>query len=126
MTNKLTKEEWLARCAMVYDLGMVEHLHIAERGMNYFMRSKPLEVALSADTTEEGMQEYRSAEQQEEIAKSIMSNDVERTVRTLANDRDAYKALEAMNILTKRCQKCATDPECWHCRGCMFGCKIKR
>lgn len=36
--------------------------------------------------------------------------------KTLANDRDGYKAIQFMAILTHPCQKCAEDPNAWHTR----------
>ena len=98
----MTKQEWLDRCEMVYDLGFVDSLDIAKQGTDYLMRVKA---------------------GQDDTADSIMKEDLARSDKVLANDIDAYNALQAMCILTKQCQKCATNPDAWHCRGCNFGCE---
>lgn len=64
----------------------------------------------------------RSKGGQFDIADNILKNDILRSSRILANDTEAYKALEAMAILSKQCQKCATKPDAWHNRNCSFGC----
>ena len=100
----MTKKDWLARCSTVYDLGLHETLWIGERYA-------------------EATQRYKGG--QMDIFQDILDRDKERTEKTLANDTDAYNALQALSILTKGCQACATDLECWHRRGCMFGCEVK-
>lgn len=100
----MTKKEWLARCEMVYELGYTDVLRIA---FDYA----------------EATQRYKGG--QLDIFDEILKRDTKRSPETLANDTDAYNALQAMAILTKECQKCATNPDAWHLRGCMFGCEIK-
>lgn len=99
----MTKKEWLARCEMVYDLRFHEVLII---GFAYA----------------EATQRYKGG--QMDIFEDILRLDKIRSEKTLANDTDAYNALQALSILTKYCQECATTPDAWHLRGCMFGCEV--
>lgn len=106
----MTKKDWLKRCENVYDLGFVDNLIIARNGTDFLMRSKVQEV----------IEDERC--HQQDIVDSIMKEDIIRSKECLANDTDAYNALQAMHILTKQCQKCAESKTAWHCRGCSFGC----
>ena len=105
----MTKKEWLKRAEMIYELGMVDNLILAKDATDYFMRHKCAVVNDDAGSNH-----------QEDIANDIMNDDIKRTDRTLANDTDLYQVLEALCIMTKDCQDCATNKDCWHCRGCMF------
>ena len=100
----MSKKEWLARCEMVYDLNFHKRLDIV------------FELADATHRYIGGQEHYFNITA--EAQKSRASG------KTLSQDTDAYNALQALSILSKSCQKCATNPDAWHMRGCMFGCEV--
>lgn len=99
---------------MIYDLGMVDKLYLGYMATDHYMRHRA------------GQENHPGATQQREMAERIVEEDKQRTGSVLANDNDLYNCLEALSIMTKGCQDCATLPDAWHNRGCMFGCDIKK
>jgi hypothetical protein len=89
---------------MVYDLGLHNFLPIVRKQAEAFERLKG---------------------GQTDIFEELRLADMERCKDSLANDRDAYRGHEALAILSKQCQACATKKDAWHRRGCCFGCEAE-
>lgn len=99
---KLTKEQFLARCANAYDAGLCtpERMRLLERWVDMVMRL-------------EGGQTYIFAEMLELERKRL---DGMYPQACLANDQDGYALIQFAAILTHHCQKCAVDPHAWWTR----------
>lgn len=101
-TDMMTKQDFLARMANAYDMGLCkpEVLKLAERWTDGVMRL-------------EGGQFHYWHE--------LMEAEFERLERfashkVLANDVVGYKVIQLMAVLTHPCQKCAVSPDAWHTR----------
>lgn len=98
----MTKEQFLARMANAYDMGLCTELNLAL-----------LESWLDAVMRFEGGQIdywFEFLEQENDRLDGFASN------RTLANDKNGYQLIQLAAILTHPCHKCAADPEAWHTR----------
>jgi hypothetical protein len=98
----MTKKELFNRFETAYKMGLLtpEIFQLMDRWTDAFMRLEGGQFNYFMDA---------------------MIQERERTDRfamhkTLANDRDGYKVIQLMAILTHHCQACAEDTEAWHTR----------
>ena len=96
----ISKEDFLKRCEMIYDLGLVnrETLAIMRNWCDAIMRYEGNQM-----TTFQHLIEY----------------DKKRTkdfTKTLASDVIGYKVIQMTYLLAHPCQKCAEDKNAWHTR----------
>ena len=107
MLEQLTKEQFLARCANAWDIGLctIERLSLLCQWVEAVMRF-------------EGGQTYLWAEF---IAQEVERNGQRPTnaggFAGLANDADGYALVQLTALLNHHCQACAEDPKAWHTRG---------
>jgi len=98
----MTKDQFLKRMANAWDMGLCDPkvLGLAELWCDAIMR------------LEGGQMNYWNQFFNAECERL----DFFASNKVLANDRDGYKIIQLMAILTHHCQKCAVDPEAWHTR----------
>ena len=102
-----TREEWLARCATVFDAGLAQpaHMRLMRDWLDALMRYEHTQFS---DGQGQGKDWLR-----------FLQHEFERTEqgrRTLANDRDGYALQQIAAILCHPCQRCAEDKGAWHTR----------
>ena len=132
----MTRDEFLARCELIYDTGHArpEVLGVLARSADALMRYVHYAASAKRCTAEDlilisqrGHEVYwrmEAARQQKDIFDNLVEQEVARieaqsfpeTLMTLANDGPGYAAVEFMAILTHHCQLCATDPHSWWTR----------
>lgn len=98
----MTKEQFLARCANAYDMGLCSDLNL-----------NLLDSWLDAVMRFEGGQLRHWVEFLEQENKRLNGFD---SRNTLANDKHWYEIIQIAAILSHHCQECATDPKAWHTR----------
>jgi hypothetical protein len=112
MSEKLTKEEFLARCANAYDCGLVtkDLMHLLNQWLDTMMRLEHSIFTYSGQSHFHYVWDFLQAEQKR---LGIEKNGY---VRTLAGDKDGYNLIQFAAILCHHCQECATDPHAWWTR----------
>jgi hypothetical protein len=119
MKQKLTKEEFLRRCAIAYDIGYFDcwSLLRARNTLDLVMRLKASFVAITKSGYGNDVEVYlKLAGYHAGLAKSLIEDEVAITPRILANDTEAYQAIELFSLLAHPCQICAEDKDAWHTR----------
>ncbi len=111
MSEKLTKEEFLARCANAYDCGLVtkDLMHLLNQWLDTMMR---LEHSLFTYGGQSQLHYVWDFLQEERKRLEVEKN----RTQTLAGDKDGYTLIQFAAILSHHCQKCATDPNAWWTR----------
>lgn len=107
----MTKQEWLARCAMAYDAGFVNDdvLDCLSLGSDVLNRLVHYHM-------------HNESVHQLEIAYGYVADEINRIKSsnnpsgTLASDRVGYGAVELAAIFKHPCQLCGTDRSAWHTR----------
>lgn len=101
---KLTKEQFLARCANAYDAGLIrpETIRLLDRWLDFVMRFEGGQMAYAVDFLDQEQRRHGF-----------------RSTHTLANDTDGYDLIRLSAIFCHSCQACATDPKAWWTRGAM-------
>ncbi|BDI33437.1 hypothetical protein CCAX7_54880 [Capsulimonas corticalis] len=121
----MTKEEFLARCAMIYDLGLAapETLTSLERGADVLNRLADsaargaIRIESDAPGQAHAKQRWIAAQLVIEEGNRIQAARQDRfTLMTLASDPVGYGAVRIAAILNHSCQQCATDPLLMHTR----------
>lgn len=98
----MTKQEFLDRCAVAYDLG-------------FFERPNIMHVLHAYDAM------HRLEGGQIQYFTDFLESERQRTknftnMYQLANDKLGYTGIQLLHLLCHPCQKCATDPKAWHTR----------
>lgn len=136
--EKLTEEQWLARCRTVYRMGLArpEILGLLERAFDAVMR---LEHSIAADSNvayiaESALEQALKQENPHVSQMRHVSWFVEReqaryaegakhftngALPTLANDEVGYAVIRLLAVLNNPCQGCASSTKAWHTRACM-------
>lgn len=109
----ITKDEFLARCANAYEMGLIDpgQMALMERWLDFVMR---FEHTLLSHGQSQGI--YAMDFLEGERARLNGS--------TLANDSSGYGLIRFAAILSHPCQECAADPTAWHTRSAF--CEHKR
>ena len=107
MQKTYTREQWLARCATVFDSGLArpKHMRLMREWLDALMR---YEHTMFSDGQGQGKDWLR-----------FLQSEFERTDQgryTLANDADGYALQQIAAILCHPCQLCAEDRQAWHTR----------
>ena len=105
--SNISKEQFLARCATVYDMGLAkpELMRLMRDWLDAVMR---YEHTLFSHGQSQGQDWFRFL--QAEFKRTNEGN------RTLANDTDGYDLQRIVAILAHPCQQCAEDVNAWHTR----------
>lgn len=117
---KITKEQFLKRCATAWDAGYVDlwGLKRARNSLDLVMRLKAAYVGFNRDSSGNDLIAEIGVEgHQGEMAISSLVNEIEiAPKKKLACDTEAYQAIQFVSLLTHPCQKCAEDKDAWHTR----------
>jgi hypothetical protein len=108
--NELTKDQWLARCANVYDMGLVtwDQLLLMERWLDFVMR---FEHTMFSHGQSQGDMCWRFLDEERQRIQ-------ENNRFTLASDKQGYDIIRLAAVFSHGCQQCAEDPKAWHTRAC--------
>ena len=106
-TEALTRDEWLARCATVYECGLAqpELMRLMRDWLDALMRHEHTQFSNGQGQGKDWLR--------------FLQHEFERTEQgraTLANDRDGYALQQIAAILCHPCQRCAEDKCAWHTR----------
>jgi hypothetical protein len=122
----MTKEEFLARCANAYDMGLVtpERMSMMERWLDVVMREGHSRLCAGRNLQAQwnDVREFWVREEARLNRKTDETFGSSEATFTLANDADGYAIIVLAAILGNSCQQCAVDPQAWHTRGCMGHC----
>ena len=130
----MTKEEFLARCAVCYDMGLAREdvLRLMNRWVDVVMREGhsrlcDLRHVVGGEYHQDQWEAvhgfwYRLGGELGRLHRNSLKRfpavDGERYtgLATLANDTDGYAIIQLAAILSHPCPRCATDPHAWHTR----------
>lgn len=126
----MTREQFLARCANAYDMGLItpENLRLMERWLDTIMREGHSRLCDHREVVKlVGHDQWISVRQfwysfGGEVGR-LERNSRKRfgdtgALATLANDEAGYAIIRFAAVLANPCDRCATDPNAWHTRGC--------
>lgn len=104
----MTRDEFLARCATIYDTGRArpELFRLMRDQLDAVMRYEHTMFSIGGQTQGRAWTEFMN----DEFVRT------ENGHRTLANDADGYALQEIAAILSHHCQKCAEDKTAWWTR----------
>lgn len=126
----MTKEDFLARCATAYDMGLVtpERAALMSRWLDVVMREGHSRLCDYRSVAGSSYQDQHDTVRRfwthswGEIAR-LQRNSLARfgdsgdaAIATLANDVDGYSIIQFAAVLSHPCQICATDRAQWHTR----------
>lgn len=103
----MTKDEWLKRCATVYDAGLATNA-------NLFLMQRWLDAVMRFEYTL-----FSGGQSQGRLALEFINQEYARTdcgTRTLAGDKTGYALQQIAAIFAHPCQQCAEDANAWHTR----------
>lgn len=137
----MTREEWLARCGTVYDMGLaqpevlnllqdwsdtvmrLEHTMVADPGVRL-----PILRAMVQARRQENAHDSQLPDvlrfRLREVRRMTQQRTCEGRIVTLASDHAAYSIIQLLAVLTHPCQACAEDRYAWHTRG--IDCRHRR
>lgn len=101
----MTKEQFLARCANAYDMGLCtpERLRLLDRWLDFVLRFEGGQMRYAVEFLDAEVRRNRTA--------------TNGAIGMLAGDDDGYALNVFAAILTHKCQTCAEDPDACHTRG---------
>ena len=112
MKTKLTKEQFLKRCATAYDIGLVttESLKLLELWVDNWMRLEHSFLG-NGQTQMSTVLFFLESEKQrlQQTPNSVH-------LSTLASDSGGYTIVKLTALLGHSCQTCAEDKNAWHTR----------
>jgi hypothetical protein len=113
----MTREEFLARCANIYDTGHAEPslLFMMRDWLDAVMRYEAFAFGADPGKNQKADWDHFIESEQRRIEKAAEGNP-RIAAGLLANDKPGYALQELAAILVHPCQICATSPRAWWTR----------
>jgi hypothetical protein len=109
MNRTLTKEDFLARCANAYDVGLItpELMQLLATWTDAMLRLEHSIFTIGGQSQLHYVWDFLTMEKERVAEHSNM---------TLASDAAGYKLVELTALLSHPCQECATSQHAWWTR----------